>query len=56
MKKLSEIGTALSRHPVDGGMIPFDPKLEEKTHIAHLHASRSVFGRCCRENRIGLRD
>jgi hypothetical protein len=36
MKKLSEIGAALSRHPVDGGMIPFDPKLEEK-HTLHIY-------------------
>lgn len=33
-KKLSEIGNTRSRHPVDGGMVPYDPKL--KNHIVIL--------------------
>lgn len=30
MKKLSEIGQRLSRHPVDGGLIPYDLTLQDK--------------------------
>lgn len=38
MKKLSEIGAIHSRHPVDGGLMPFDASLEQRYTVCILSA------------------